>query len=62
MRATLGLVNPPEQAAKSSDDWPDLSEEERVELRRAFAEANEEYPRGEGIPSAEVLPRLHRAG
>jgi hypothetical protein len=61
-RATLGLVNAPEQAAKPSDDWSDLSEEERVELRRAFAEADEEYRRGEGIPREEVLPRLRRAG
>lgn len=58
----LVVVKPTEQAAERSDDWSDLSEEERVELRRAFAEADEEYRRGEGIPREEVLPRLRRAG
>lgn len=53
---------PPEHAAETSDDWSDLSEEERGELRRAFAEADEEYRRGECLPREEVLPRLRRAG
>lgn len=52
----------PEQTSETSDDWSDLSEDERVELRRVFAEADEEYRRGEGLPREEVLPRLRRAG
>lgn len=52
----------PEQTSETSDDWSDLSAEEQVELRRVFAEADEEYRRGEGLPREEVLPRLRRAG
>jgi len=58
----VNASNPPEQAAEPIDDWSDLSEEERAELRRDFAEADEEYRRGECLPRDEVLPRLRRAG
>jgi hypothetical protein len=43
--------------------WSDLSEQERGEIREAFARAEEEYRRGECIPADEVIPRrLRRAG
>ena len=45
------------------DGWSDLDEEERTELRAAFAEAHENYRNGvPGIPVDEVLPRFRRAG
>jgi len=43
--------------------WPEMSPEERDELRRDFEEARESIERGEpGIPMDEVLPRYRRAG
>ena len=48
--------------AEPSDDWSDLSEDEIAELRRAFAEADENRRNGVGIPIDDVLPRYRRAG
>ena len=43
--------------------WPDLSQEEREELRRELAEARAELEDGvPGIPMEEVLPRYRKAG
>ena len=52
---------PPEQPAP--DGWSDLTDEEREELRREYAEAREELQQGDpGVPLDEVLPRYRRAG
>lgn len=46
----------------AEDAWPEMSPEEEAELRRDFAEGDEEYRRGECIPADEVVPRLRQAG
>jgi hypothetical protein len=58
----MSASNPPSAPVSAEDAWPEMSQEEEAELRRDFAEGDEEYRRGECIPADEVVPRLRHAG
>jgi hypothetical protein len=46
-----------------TDGWSHLSDEQRTELDRRFAEARAAIERGDsGIPMDEVLPRFGKTG
>jgi hypothetical protein len=48
---------------KDDRGWPEMTPEEREELRRDFEEAREALERGDpGIPMDEVLPRYRKTG